>query len=111
MIGSATPNCLQPIPTWNDHDSPTELSGFLGRARSASMYSRPMTMRRVQSTRKADGMSETYLALLRAVNVGGKNKLPMKVLVEICNEAGCKNVRTFIQSGNVIFDATSRAQA
>jgi uncharacterized protein (DUF1697 family) len=56
-------------------------------------------------------MSETYLALLRAVNVGGKNKLPMKVLVEICKEAGCKNVRTFIQSGNVIFDATSRAQA
>jgi uncharacterized protein (DUF1697 family) len=56
-------------------------------------------------------MSETYLALLRAVNVGGKNKLPMKVLVEICKEAGCKNVRTFIQSGNVIFDATPRGWA
>jgi uncharacterized protein (DUF1697 family) len=50
-------------------------------------------------------MSETYLALLRGVNVGGKNRLPMKELVDICLEAGCKNVRTFIQSGNVIFSA------
>ena len=56
-------------------------------------------------------MSETYLALLRGVNVGGKNKLPMKDLVDICLEAGCKNVRTFIQSGNVIFDATPRSLA
>ena len=54
-------------------------------------------------------MSETYLALLRGVNVGGKNKLPMKDLVDICLEAGCTNVRTFIQSGNVIFSATLEA--
>jgi uncharacterized protein (DUF1697 family) len=50
-------------------------------------------------------MSETYLALLRGVNVGGKNKLPMKDLIEICLGAGCKDVRTFIQSGNVVFSA------
>jgi uncharacterized protein (DUF1697 family) len=56
-------------------------------------------------------MSETYLALLRGVNVGGKNKLPMKDLVDICIEAGCKNVRTFIQSGNVIFSASPRSRA
>jgi len=50
-------------------------------------------------------MPETYLALLRGVNVGGKNKLPMKGLVELCREIGCGEVRTYIQSGNVIFQA------
>ena len=51
-------------------------------------------------------MSATYLALLRGINVGGKNKLPMKDLTEIFVAAGCDNVRTFIQSGNVIFRAS-----
>lgn len=45
------------------------------------------------------------LALLRGVNVGGKNKLPMKDLAAIFEKAGCEDVRTFIQSGNVIFTA------
>jgi uncharacterized protein (DUF1697 family) len=56
-------------------------------------------------------MSETYLALLRGVNVGGKKKLPMKDLVDICLEAGCSNVKTFIQSGNVIFSADRQIRA
>jgi uncharacterized protein (DUF1697 family) len=47
----------------------------------------------------------TYLALLRGINVGGKNKLPMKDLTGLFIDAGCSNVRTFIQSGNVIFSA------
>ncbi|MGO9466267.1 MAG: DUF1697 domain-containing protein [Isosphaeraceae bacterium] len=47
----------------------------------------------------------TCLALLRGINVGGKNKLPMKALVEIFVEAGCGEVQTYIQSGNVIFRA------
>jgi uncharacterized protein (DUF1697 family) len=46
-----------------------------------------------------------YLALLRGVNVGGKNKLPMKALAEMFVAAGCHNVRTYIQSGNVLFAA------
>jgi uncharacterized protein (DUF1697 family) len=50
-------------------------------------------------------MSLTCLALLRGINVGGKNKLPMKDLVEIFVAAGCRGVRTYIQSGNVIFRA------
>ena len=50
-------------------------------------------------------MSTTYLALLRGINVGGKNKLPMKDLCQLFVEAGCGNVRTYIQSGNVIFSA------
>jgi uncharacterized protein (DUF1697 family) len=49
--------------------------------------------------------TETYLALLRGVNVGGKNKLPMKDLVGMFAAAGCADVRTYIQSGNVLFKA------
>jgi uncharacterized protein (DUF1697 family) len=45
------------------------------------------------------------LALLRGINVGGKNKLPMKSLVEIFERLGCADVRTYIQSGNAIFTA------
>jgi uncharacterized protein (DUF1697 family) len=60
-------------------------------------------------------MSATYLALLRGINVGGKHKLPMKDLIEIFVEAGCSDVRTYIQSGNVIFsvpaDLASRLPA
>lgn len=52
-------------------------------------------------------MAERYVALLRGINVGGKNKLPMKALGELFNGAGCRGVRTYIQSGNVVFDATA----
>jgi uncharacterized protein (DUF1697 family) len=50
-------------------------------------------------------MSATYLALLRGINVGGKNKLPMRDLTTLFEEAGCDHVRTYIQSGNVLFTA------
>jgi uncharacterized protein (DUF1697 family) len=53
----------------------------------------------------------THLALLRGVNVGGKNKLPMKDLATMFEEAGCRNVRTFIQSGNVVFTASANVAA
>jgi uncharacterized protein (DUF1697 family) len=46
-----------------------------------------------------------YVALLRGVNVGGKNKLPMRDLARIFADAGCTEVQTFIQSGNVVFTA------
>ncbi len=50
-------------------------------------------------------MSATYVALLRGINVGGKNKLPMNDLREMFTEAGCRDARAYIQSGNVIFRA------
>lgn len=50
-------------------------------------------------------MAATHLALLRGVNVGGKNKLPMKDLAAMFAAAGCDDVRTYIQSGNVLFRA------
>lgn len=45
----------------------------------------------------------TYIALLRGINVGGKNKLPMRELVNSLERMGLQNVKTYIQSGNVIF--------
>ena len=45
----------------------------------------------------------TFVALLRAVNVGGTGKLPMEDLRALCAQAGFVKVRTFIASGNVIF--------
>ena len=45
----------------------------------------------------------TYIALLRAVNVGGTGKLPMADLRAMCIEAGFTDVRTYIASGNVLF--------
>ncbi len=47
-----------------------------------------------------------YVALLRGVNVGGKNRLPMKDLAAMFGESGCVDVLTYIQSGNVVFRAT-----
>lgn len=48
---------------------------------------------------------QRYVALLRGVNVGGRNRLPMADLREIFSAAGCSAVRTYIQSGNVVFEA------
>ena len=48
---------------------------------------------------------EVNVALLRGINVGGKNKLPMKDLATMFVDAGCNDVRTYIQSGNVLFRA------
>lgn len=44
-----------------------------------------------------------YVALLRAVNVGGTGVLPMKELAALCSGLGFGQVRTYIQSGNMIF--------
>ncbi len=46
-----------------------------------------------------------HVALLRGINVGGKNKLPMATLSALFAEAGCSQVTTYIQSGNVVFSA------
>ena len=48
---------------------------------------------------------QRYVALLRGINVGGKNKLPMADLRDIFTAAGCGAVKTYIQSGNVVFEA------
>jgi uncharacterized protein (DUF1697 family) len=50
------------------------------------------------------------IALLRAVNVGGR-KLPMAELRALCGELGWKDVETYIQSGNIVFTAPGEPEA
>lgn len=49
--------------------------------------------------------ADVHVALLRGINVGGKNKLAMKDLVAMFTSAGCTDVRHYIQSGNIVLRA------
>jgi uncharacterized protein (DUF1697 family) len=51
----------------------------------------------------------TYIALLRGVNVG-QNLLKMERLRELCAQVGAKNVRTYVQTGNVVFEGDGTAE-
>lgn len=53
----------------------------------------------------------TWISLLRGVNVGGRNILPMKELRKLLEELGYGKVRTYIQSGNCIFESGKRNAA
>lgn len=48
-----------------------------------------------------------YIALLRGINVGGKNKVDMKSLKQVFEGAGMDSVKTYINSGNIIFTNNS----
>ena len=52
----------------------------------------------------------TYVVLLRGINVGGKNKVSMAGLKGLLDELGFTNVKTYIASGNVVLKSTSRAE-
>ncbi|HEV7534231.1 MAG TPA: DUF1697 domain-containing protein [Acidimicrobiia bacterium] len=51
------------------------------------------------------GPAMIYVALLRGINVGGKAKVPMAALRDVCAAAGCEDVETYIQSGNVVLSS------
>ncbi len=53
---------------------------------------------------------QTWIALLRGINVGGRNKMPMKDLSKVLEAVGCRSVRTYIQSGNVVFESSSKSK-
>lgn len=53
----------------------------------------------------------TYVALLRAVNVGGTGKLAMADFRAVMKKLGYQNIETYIQSGNAVFDASKGAGA
>jgi uncharacterized protein (DUF1697 family) len=55
--------------------------------------------------------TSTHIALLRAINVGGRNTLSMTDLKMIFQDLGCAEVTTYIQSGNVIFRASTACAA
>ena len=46
-----------------------------------------------------------YVALLRGINVGGKNKIKMTELKKVFEDSGFLNVKTYINSGNIIFSS------
>lgn len=50
----------------------------------------------------------TYIAFFRGINVGGNNPLPMKVLVAALESLGAGEVRTYIQSGNAVFESAEK---
>lgn len=52
--------------------------------------------------------SNRHVALLRGINVGGKHRLPMATLRELFVATGASEVETYIQSGNVVYTATSK---
>ncbi|WP_419212750.1 DUF1697 domain-containing protein [Maribacter sp. X9] len=45
----------------------------------------------------------TYVAFLRGINVSGQKKVPMQVLRTLCGTLGLQEVKTYIQSGNIVF--------
>lgn len=51
----------------------------------------------------------TWIALLRGINVSGKNKIPMQALRACCADLGWQNVQSYIQSGNLVFAADGAA--
>ena len=56
--------------------------------------------------RTREERTERYVALLRGVNVGGKNRLAMTDFAQVLGAAGATEVRTYIQSGNAVFSAS-----
>jgi len=65
-----------------------------------------MSARKVsRKTARATATGDCHVALLRGINVGGKNLVPMKELKLLFERAGCADVETYIQSGNVVFRA------
>jgi len=53
-------------------------------------------------------LMETWIALLRGINVGGKHIVPMKELVKLLEANDFENVKTYIQSGNVVFHSSTK---
>ena len=53
----------------------------------------------------------TWVALLRAVNLGARNKVSMPKLREVLAAAGCTDVKTYVNSGNVVLDSPLRSAA
>jgi uncharacterized protein (DUF1697 family) len=51
------------------------------------------------------------IALLRGINVGGRNKVPMAQLKALAEGLGWKEVKSFIQSGNLVFEAAGSGEA
>ncbi len=59
---------------------------------------------------KRPSRTTTFVALLRGINVTGHNKIAMPALCALCEDIGWIDVRSYIQSGNLVFGAPERAK-
>ena len=74
-------------------------------AKKAATAKAPLAVRQNAAGKAAGG--DVYVALMRGINVGGNNMIAMKDLTALFEEVGCSDVRSYIQSGNVVFRATA----
>lgn len=65
----------------------------------------------MRATRKPAARARRYVALLRGINLGARNRVPMAGLRDLCEQAGATDVRTYIASGNVLFTSPLSAKA
>jgi uncharacterized protein (DUF1697 family) len=72
---------------------------------------RPQYSASKQTSWSAQANMKTFIGLLRGINVGGHNKIPMSELRLLCAELGWSNVQTYIQSGNIVFSAAGKPAA
>ena len=63
-----------------------------------------------ETTARPSG-TRAFVLLLRGANVGGRNRVPMAVVVKALRDAGCDSVQTYIQSGNAVFHAVDAVAA
>lgn len=83
-------------------------NGFTLLAQCSTMHRQ---IRRSFQSGIQEGPMTTYIAFLRGINVGGKNRLSMLELVGIFQALGYENVQTYIQSGNVVFSSNEKIGA
>jgi uncharacterized protein (DUF1697 family) len=60
---------------------------------------------RTSTSEKSNKIMQTWIAFLRGINVGGNTMVSMKELAAICSHIGFEKVRTYLNSGNVIFES------
>lgn len=53
--------------------------------------------------------AQSFVSLLRGINVGGKNIVKMEKLRSLCESLGLENPRTYLQSGNVVFESSLKS--
>src|SRR5580692_11549778 len=64
-----------------------------------------------RSTAPREPVMTRYVVLLRAVNVGGNNKVPMARLRELAEQLGYSDIATYVQSGNLVLSADTTKAA
>jgi uncharacterized protein (DUF1697 family) len=78
---------------------------------STNSPNRHLKLSRTPTARNMKKDVTGFVALLRGVNVGGNNAIPMSALCSLCNEIGYGNVQSYIQSGNLVFSTAGSQPA